>query len=173
MSLSLKSTNAGAERIKICGLRPITPLFPVDRWAGGTCHYIHLRRQKSPRLFDHCDYVALLCISLRHFAFLHPERQMEDVICTSYVGIESLESKHGLLKEENTSHKHQCFFSAGMPGSESSWNAWVWTRSLPNVWRRAVREKCPCHFGWEDSLRPVSLCFAFTASPLQDVELVS
>ncbi len=65
------------------------------------------------------------------------------------------------------------FFSAGMPGSETSWNAWVRTRSLPNVWRRAVREKCPCHFGWEDSLRPVSLCFAFTASPLQDVELVS
>ena len=127
MSLSLKSTNAGAERIKICGLRPITPLFPVDRWAGGTYHYIHLRRQKSPRLFDHCDYVALLCISLRHFAFLHPpERQMEDVICTSYVGIESLESKHDLWKEENTSHKHQCFFQleclglkpAGTPGSE-------------------------------------------------------
>ena len=39
-------------------------------------------------------------------------------------------------------------------------------RSLPNVWRRAVREKCPCHFG-EGRLRPVvgSCFYRFTVSP--------
>ena len=155
---------------------------------------------KNPqRYFDHGDHVALLDSALWHFAHFHPpERQMEHayehMICKGYVTHVCFWKQTWPFKGKKTCHTKTevtprgsdfrffilrylkrwhlfSMFSAGFHPWRSE------ARSLPNVWRRAVREKCPCHFG-EGRLRPVvGSCFLplhcfTTAAFFQDLELV-